>query len=664
MSDEALRILGDAAGVASSWTDVFGKQHEVEPPTLRAVLKALGLPAETDEDIKDSQARAARHNRLLPLVTAELGTVIELPTRASDYSLSLEDGRVFDGHASVLGSGCSIPAILEAGYHTLSINGEDIVVAVAPPRCFTVPEAVKAAKSWGVAVQLYALRRKGDAGIGDFTALAELAPALARYGAQAIGISPVHAQFSADPDRFSPYAPSTRTALNVLHAAIDTYEPLLESLDLVDWPAATRFRMERLRALYELSQSDDVEQTAFTTFRRQQGDRLKAHAVFETLHAHLFGQDVGKWHWRSWPAAFTDPGSVEVAEFARDHSSEVDFHAWLQFHADRGLAAAQAACCAAGMGIGLVNDLAVGTDSGGSQCWSRQEETLLGLSVGAPPDLLQREGQNWGLTAFSPRGLAENGFATYRDMLQTAMAHAGGLRIDHAMGLNRLWVIPDGGTGADGAYLSFPERDFLRLIRLESQRNCAIVLAEDLGTVPEGFQDRLCDAGIDGMRVLWFERDEADRFVASRHWTAKAAAMTSTHDLPTVAGWWSGRDLDWHERLKQTSDSTIAREKRSQDRGRLWQTFVASGAASGEAPPSDATEAVVDAACVHVGGAACELVMLPIEDAIGLVEQPNLPGTLDEHPNWRRRLPALLFEAACVGRLGKLDEARRHSSSE
>ena len=182
----------------------------------------------------------------------------------------------------------------------------------------------------------------------------------------------------------------------------------------------------------------------------------------------------------------------------------MDFHAWVQYRADLGVAAAQAACRNAGMGVGLVSDLAVGTDSGGSQCWSCQRETLLGLSVGAPPDLMQSNGQNWGLTAFSPRGLVENGFSTYKNMLQTAMAHAGGMRVDHAMGLNRLWVIPDGATGAEGAYLSFPERDLLRLIRLESCRNRAIVLAEDLGTVPEGFQDRVRDAGIDGMRVLWF----------------------------------------------------------------------------------------------------------------------------------------------------------------
>jgi 4-alpha-glucanotransferase len=287
---------------------------------------------------------------------------------------------------------------------------------------------------------------------------------------------------------------------------------------------------------------------------------------------------------------------------------------------------------------------------------------LLGLTVGAPPDLLQREGQDWGLTAFSPRGLAACGFGTYLDMLRTALAHAGGMRIDHAMGLNRLWVIPEGATGAEGAYLSFPERDLLRLIALESQRHRAIVLAEDLGTVPDGFQDRLREAAIDGMRVLWFERDQAQRFVPPAHWTPRAAAMTSTHDLPTVAGWWQGRDLDWREQLGHLADPEAARAERERDKSDIWDSFRAAGVAQGDPPPPGDVASFADAACQHVGRSACELVMLPVEDALALVEQPNLPGTLHEHPNWQRRLPAdaadLLTGARIQARLALLDRAR------
>jgi 4-alpha-glucanotransferase len=317
------------------------------------------------------------------------------------------------------------------------------------------------------------------------------------------------------------------------------------------------------------------------------------------------------------------------------------------------------------MGIGLISDLAVGTDSGGSQCWSRQEETLLGLSIGAPPDLLQRNGQNWGLTAFSPRGLVANGFGTYREMLHTALAHAGGMRIDHAMGLNRLWVIPEGASGADGAYVGFPERDLIRLIALESQRHRAIVLAEDLGTVPEGFQDRLRDAGIAGMRVLWFERDQDGRFNSPSQWTPRAAAMSSTHDLATLAGWWRGHDLDWRKELGQLSDAAASQAERVQEKTLIWQAMQHSGAAQGEQPTAEDTATFADAATVHLGRSACELVMLPLEDALGLVEQPNLPGTTDEHPNWRRRLDGdaqnTLDAGATRARLQALQASRQHS---
>jgi len=664
MSDAALTRLAQAGGVATAWKDVFGQTHQVAPPTLRAVLQAIDLPAATDADIAESLVRATTLPRVLPpLVTAGLGLRVDLPAAPGRYSLVLEDGRSFDGYSEPGPAGSSIPPILEHGYHRLVLGDAETVVAVAPSRCFTVPEAAGAAKAWGLAAQLYALRRQGDGGIGDFAALADLAGPAARLGAQAIAISPVHAQFSADLHRFSPYSPSSRTALNVLHGVVASGNAALEALPLVDWPAASRARLAVFRGMFAASRADPRDKAAFAAFATAHGERLRVHAIFEALHAHFFGADMRHWHWRSWPPAFHDPAGVAVREFASAHAEEVDFHLWLQFHADRGFAAAQQACRDAGMGIGLISDLAVGTDSGGSQCWSRQEETLLGLSVGAPPDLLQRDGQNWGLTAFSPRGLAANGFGTYREMLHTALAHAGGMRIDHAMGLNRLWVIPDGASGAEGAYLGFPERDLLRLITLESQLHRAIVLAEDLGTVPDGFQDRLRDAGIEGMRVLWFERRQDQHFIPPSYWTQRASAMTSTHDLPTLAGWWQGRDIDWREKLGHLPDPAAARAERGHDKGLLWQAMRESGAAQGDAPAH--AGGFVDAACAHVGGSACEMVMLPLEDALGLVEQPNLPGTLDEHPNWRRRIDGesalILEDDATKTRLQALQEARSSS---
>ena len=455
--------------------------------------------------------------------------------------------------------------------------------------------------------------------------------------------------------------------LNVLHAAVDVHGEAaarLEAQDLIDWPAASALRMERLAAVFAQAPGGPLW-AAFERYRATMGRTLEQHAQFEALQAHLVAKDPGNWHWRQWPDGLADAGSPAVADFARNHAQEVTRHAYYQFLADRSLGEAQAAARTAGMPIGLVADLAVGVDSGGSQCWSRPDETLIGLSVGAPPDMLSPKGQSWGLAAFSPRGLMLNGFSTYIEMLRAAMRHAGGVRIDHAMGLARLWVLPDGASPADGAYLHFPLGDMLRLIRLESARNRAIVLAEDLGTVPEGFQDTIGDAGILGMRVLWFERAEDLGFTSPRDWTPGAVAMTSTHDLATVAGWWRGNDLDLRERLGLLGDAEAVRRERhdrERDRSMIWSAMVASGAAQGTAPASERTEAAVNAATRHVAGSSCALAMLPIEDALGLVEQPNLPGTLDEHPNWRRRLPGLaadlLDPPATAARLQAFDQAR------
>jgi 4-alpha-glucanotransferase len=314
------------------------------------------------------------------------------------------------------------------------------------------------------------------------------------------------------------------------------------------------------------------------------------------------------------------------------------------------------------MRIGLISDLAVGTDGGGSHAWSRQDEMLIGLSIGAPPDLLGPLGQDWGLTAFSPRGLVGHGYGAFLEMLRAALRHAGGVRIDHVMGLQRLWVLPEGARALEGAYLRFPIDDLLALVALESHRAGAIVLGEDLGTVPEGFQPRLMQAGLLGMRVLWFERDEP-AFRPPSSWSREAAAMTSTHDLATVAGWWRGRDLDWRAGLGLLGDEGQARGERERDRGLLWQEFCQSGAANGDKPPPDQPAPAVDAALTHVAGSGCALALLPLEDVLGQEEQPNLPGTLHEHPNWRRRLPgpagALLDRPEARSRLDAVRRVRK-----
>jgi 4-alpha-glucanotransferase len=653
----SLHALAIAAGIVPRWVDVHNRWHDVADHTLRLILAAMRLPAGSDTEMAESQALLAEQaRRLPPMVTATVGQPSHIAL-AGRFTVTFEDGTAYDGDAR---DGI-LPPIDIPGYHRLDIAGQHTTLAVAPRRGFTVQDAAPGHRPFALAVQLYALRRPGDGGLGDFGALQDLIPAAARLGAAGIAISPVHAQFSADPDRFSPYSPSSRIQLNVLHAPVPL-PPEAEALEqhaLVDWPAAARYRLAALRAAYQAATPHVLASLA--AYRAEQGDALQNHAVFEALHAREFA--AGRWHWRGWDPTLQDPASPAVLAFAAEHADEVGLHAFMQFMADTSLAETQRVARDNGMSIGLIADLAVGADSGGSHCWSRQAEILPGMSVGAPPDLLSTQGQNWGLAAFSPTGLRQNGYRAFLEMLRNAMRHAGGVRIDHALGLARLWVVPDGLPSADGAYIAFPTTDLLRLIALESARARAIVLGEDLGTIPEGFQDRLAEAGTLGMRVLWFEKLHG-LFLDPRAWTKPATAMTSTHDLATVAGWWTGRDLEWRSRLGLAGgpDRDAAEQaERTTDRAALWAAFNYSGAATDPMPATNDPEPVVDAAARHMATAACDLVILPIEDALGLHEQPNLPGTMAEHPNWRRRLdgPAanLLDDPRVAQRLHSLNKA-------
>lgn len=652
----ALRELAEAAGVSPRWKDFAGQWHEVGHDTLRFVLEALGLPAR-DQDLAASMAAATSRASLMPLTTARAGERTPLPVTDGPVEAILEDGTVWYG---VVEDGMLSP-LHQTGYHRLMAGGAETVLAVAPPSCFSVRDAVPDRRPWALAVQLYSLRRPHDGGIGDFGALCDLAGPAAALGASGMAISPVHAQFSADPDRFSPYSPSSRLALNVLHTTLDVPDPALEAGEFVNWPTASRRRLAMLRTRFE--RATPAELQALDAFRVLHGDSLETHARFEALHAHFFGADDSKWHWRTWPEPFRRPESSTVQAFVTAHAQEVALHAYMQMLADQSLAAAHRTARDAGMPMGLIADLAVGADSGGSQCWGRQSETLLGLTVGAPPDLLSYQGQNWGLAAFSPRGLAQNGFGAFIEMLRTAMRHAGGVRIDHAMGLARLWVVPDGASSRDGAYIHFPLEDMLRLVALESHRMRAVVLGEDLGTVPEGFAEKLVDANILGMRVLWFVRDHAQNFIPPQYWSHNAAAMTGTHDLATVAGWWAGRDLEWRHRLDLFGNSENDHREntaRHVDRSALWQAFCDRGVASGTPPSPSMPDAVLDAAARYVASSPCSLVIMPLEDALGVLDQPNLPGTMDQqHPNWQRRhqgvAAALLDDPVVAARLKSLN---------
>ncbi|HKS63987.1 MAG TPA: 4-alpha-glucanotransferase, partial [Xanthobacteraceae bacterium] len=536
-----------------------------------------------------------------------------------------------------------------ARLRALSDGNRAVMLADAPSRCVTFGDIAPAEKLYGLAVQLYSLRQ-ADEGFGTTAALRDLAVTAAREGADAIALSPTHSLFAADPAHYGPYSPSSRLFLNPLYAdpatvlGAERVAALREDVrtaqaELIDWPNSAAATYALLRRLFNDFVATDLAQKTplasnFESFVNEGGDRLHEHALFEALHQHWLGVDQAKWNWREWPAEWRAPDAPAARAFAQREGREIRFHMFAQWLAARSFAGLQQTAREAGMRIGLISDLAVGMSPGGSHAWSRQQDLLPGLSIGAPPDLINARGQDWGLTGFSPQALIKTGFEPFIATLRAALRHAGGVRIDHVMGLSRLWLVPHGASPTEGAYLSYPLDDMLRLIALESHRHRAIVIGEDLGTVQPEFRARLARAGIAGMDVLWFQRD-GDAFMPPAEWRRDAVAMTTTHDLPTVAGWWTGVDIATRGAIGLADEKTET-PQRAQDRAALWSAFQDAGAASGEPPQEPAL--ALDAAIAFTAQSPAALALIPLEDVLGVTEQPNLPGTIDEHPNWRRRL--------------------------
>lgn len=662
MSEAQLEILASRAGLAVDWVDANGQPQRVKAQVLEAVLAGLGLPAHSAEAIETSLLNLQleqQNKRLPPLLTADVGRALDLARYFQAHSqcvVHLDTGGTLDIQ---LDADAVLPGMIPIGYHRAQIEEQHFTLAVAPARCFSIADAAQTAtpRIWGLSTQVYALKRKGDGGFGDTQALQAFAQAAGERGADALAISPLHAMFSSDPQRYSPYSPSSRLFLNSLYAApasvlgemaveqaVDACglrEELhrLEQLPLIDWPQATRAKQALMHKLYEdFMQGEQPLRPDFEQFRDQGGEALENHCRFEALQAHRAHEQLSI-DWRLWPEQWRDPNSPALVVFAEEHSHAIGYYAFCQWLIARCLAHTQKAARDNGMTIGLIADLAVGADGGGSQAWCRQDELLAQLTVGAPPDLLNRAGQGWGVSAFSPDGLKRNGFRAFIEMLRANFAHAGGLRIDHVMGLQRLWVIPLGATPAEGAYLYYPVEDMVRLLTLESVRHKAIVLGEDLGTVPDGLRERLIERSILGMRVLLFEHDYGAHFRPILDWPDNALATTSTHDLPTLSGWWHARDIDWNARLGLIDpvSETHWRENRLREREGLHralsqdpQNFQEESTGNGQ---------VLNASVRFLGHTRAPLVLLPIEDALGVEEQANVPGTVSGHPNWCRRLP-------------------------
>ena len=629
-----------AAGVATWYEDATHRRIDVPAATVAAVLNELGA---------DGAAPATVGDRLPPTVVLRPGATLTLPAPAT---LTLEDGTT---------TTVDTLADLPLGWHRLreAGTGRDVTVVVVPDR------APEAPTTWGWMLQLYALRSRDSWGIGDFADLAAFATEAGRAGAGFVQLNPLHAPAPTLPMQASPYSPTSRRFLNPLYLRIEDVEAYrraepwrrarIDALrpprsETIDYDAVWQAKRQALEMLFDPAHAAALDEPA-------DDPQLREFATFCAV-AEAYGPDF-----RSWPA---DPPPGDLGH-------RVAFHAWIQGLCERQLAAAAAAARAAGMPVGLVVDLAVGVDPGGADAWALADVLAEGVRVGAPPDAFNQLGQDWGLSAWHPTRLAETGYAAYRDLLRRLLRHAGGIRIDHVAGLWRLWWVLPGGTAADGTYVSYDADAMLGILALEALRAGAVVVGEDLGTVPETVTTGLRERAMLGSSVLWFARDPADpdaAFVPPDRWPGYALASISTHDLPTAYGFLAGEHVRVREALHLLA-VPVAEERARADRERelLLRMLVDAGLLDGDAADAYATdpdaadpEAVVAAMHAALLASPSKLVAVSPYDVLGERRQPNLPGTIDEYPNWRLPIPVdreELFTDPRVVRLGRAMSAAR-----
>jgi 4-alpha-glucanotransferase len=711
-TDRSLLRLARLAGIAPTYRDAWNKQRRVSPETLRMILAAMGFDTGSRGDIRDALAEieAEKWRALLPpVVTALDDKTATVPVTVADgqetrasWTLMLEGGEQHEDSAA-LGDLQSVAAKrrtrrlalpvghrLPLGYHRLAVtvgaHREETALIVAPRAGHLPRELQPGGRAWGVTAQLYGVRSPRNWGIGDLTDLAALASGAARRGARTLGINPLHALFPAEPRHMSPYSPSSRLFLNPLYIDIEAVPDFAESTAaqahvaspetatllaavresaLVDYQQVAALKhpvfaqLHRSFAERHLGATRDGAVTErgaeFRRFQREGGRALASYATFTALHEHMLGQGAG-FCWQDWPAPLRDAASPEVAQFAAAHCARIELHQYLQWEAERQLAAAARGGEQAGLSLGLYRDLAVGVDPNGAEAWSDPSMMVTGASVGAPPDILNMKGQDWGLAPVNPVMLRRHAYAPFAAALRANMRHAGVLRIDHAMGLMHLYWVPRGASAAEGAYVTYPFEDLRRVLALESRRERCAVIGEDLGTVPSGFRDSMRECGVLSYRLLLFERGAGGRFLPPRDYPELAAAPFSTHDLATLKGFWLGRDLEWRRSLglyPTPETAETEEEDRRRDRRRLLDALTQAGTLAPDAvdrllPRED--EPIFEpelAEAVHrfLGRTRARLALLQIEDALGEVEQANLPGTVEEHPNWRRKLSLSLEQA-------------------
>lgn len=716
----ALKQVAEMANIADSYISAWGEEASVSDDTIRRLLASMGYEVSRDEALLKSAEKKHKKEVLDSVLVVSDGEAIEVPlylgvsARESefDWRLETEQGDIFEGYLQsqivrderAEGGPLvfALPSDLPWGYHTLLITRKrrktpySMTLIITPKACYKQPELEKGKKLWGPSIQLYTLRTQHNWGMGDFGDLKQLVADIASRGGDFVGLNPIHSLFPANPEGASPYSPSSRRWLNILYIDVSSVPEFALSAQAQQQVGSQEFqqRLQKVRETHWVNYSEVAnlkmsvlpllfaefktrhldKQTdraqAFLNFVEQGGESLLHQAAFDALHVDLHSQDDTVWGWPVFPEKYRHFDNVAVQKYIEEHQDQVHLYMYLQWIADTQISEVQSLADEKGMTVGLYRDLAVGVSDAGAETWADKGNLVQDACIGAPPDVLGPLGQNWGLPPLNPQVLQATAYDAYIKLLRANMKHCGALRIDHVLGLLRLWWIPKGENATQGAYVYYPVKDMLAILALESHRHHCSVIGEDLGTVPDEIVELLRDAGVHSYKVFFFETSKDDGgFISPKHYAEQSMAVLCTHDMPTLRGFWHCDDLKMGREIGLYPDEEQL-EGLFADRLKCKQGILDSVAWHGYLPEGVGRDAQLvpmdsylsEALQLHVAAGSSALLSVQLEDWLEMDKPVNIPGTVNEYPNWRRKLSMNLdelFAREDVNRIAaKLTETR------
>lgn len=694
---DVLDKLAALMGIEPEYYDNWGNRHVTPARTKRAILKAMGLE-DFEARLKERELRP--WNRFIePAMVVSVNDQppsvpvhfpleegheqqVTIAWRVQDEGGKSEarelkgvtpsDSAVMDGTRYVR---VDIPnrTDREMGYHAMEAEcrtprGElsgSMRLIIAPDRCWSPLE-----RAWGVSLNLYSIRSRRNWGLGDLADLREIIRWVSGdLGGGFVGINPLHATPNAMPHGISPYLPTSRLYRNFIYLdmenlpvpektrkALGSIEVLrgikaLRDKDLIDYEGVASLKIKALRLAFSAFDPEGPEGEEFRHYVREQGKPLEDFATFMALREHVKGEKPGMDRLRDWPGEYRGPGLPAVEKFRKTHQREVMFYQFVQWLLDRQLTEVAESAKELGMDIGLYTDLAVGSSGDGSDAWSCPEVFSTGVTAGAPPDAFSINGQDWSFPPLIPESARESGYELFIRTIRQNLRHAGAMRIDHALGLFRLFWIPEGMTPKEGTYVRYPHEDLLRIIALESVRNRAVIIAEDLGTIGEQVREALDRFGMLSYRLFYFERDWPNPvFLQHGAYPEMALTAVTTHDLPTLYGYWKGRDIEVKKRLGVYPDEEAWQkdlEERDRDRQYMLDTLrelLPEGFPQNAGEVPEMTPELSLAVHAFLARTPCRLVAVSLDDILAVLDQQNMPGVILEHPNWRQKTPVELHE--------------------